>query len=221
VKRAAFRKNAATVPLLLAAAAAAAAAPDASLVFGQVFRGDDRGSLHYSATYLSQGTEHHVQAWRNGARHVKRVTDGAVETYVTRENDGPEFHMTVLDRQRRIATRIDRSNLYRIGNFTDWYDMAHALRHPKGDYRLTRVNAPANAVRPVEPCTWYRLEQGGTDSNICWSTRAQLPLLVMTGTGNVVWRVKSLDRRRIAQSVFAIDDRGYVRNDANEDIERD
>jgi hypothetical protein len=48
-----------------------------------------------------------------------------------------------------------------------------------------------------------------------------VPLLVVSAKGETVWRITSLDMRRIAQPVFAIDDRGYVRNDANEDVERD
>jgi hypothetical protein len=212
---------AALLSLLLAAGAAGAAAPSQSLVFEQVFRTTDRGSLHYRGTYLTPSAEHHVEAWRDGATRLKRVTDDTVETHVTRERGSPDFQMTVLDRQRKIATRIARDNLYRIGNFTDWFDLAHALRHPKGEYRLTRIVAPAAAPHPIGACTWYRLEQGGAASSICWSTRAEVPLLVVSAKGETVWRITSLDMRRIAQPVFAIDERGYVRNDANEDIERD
>jgi hypothetical protein len=205
--------------LLLAAGAAGAAAPGRSLVFEQVFRGADRGSLHYRGTYLTQAAEHHVEAWRDGAKRFKRVTDDRLEMHVTREAAGPGFRMTVLDRQRKIATRIDRDNLYRIGNLTDWFDLAHALRHPQGEYRLTRAPAPAGAPEPIAACTWYRLQQGGAASSICWSTRAQVPLLVMSDKSEAMWRITSLDTRRIPQPVFAIDDRGYVRNDADEDIE--
>jgi hypothetical protein len=207
--------------LLLAAGAASAAARGDSLVFEQVFRAPDRGSVHYRGTYVTQAAEHHVEAWRDGATRLKRVTDETVETHLTREAGSADFQMTVLDRQRKIATRIARDNLYRIGNFTDWFDLAHALRHPQGEYRLTRAEAPAAAPKPAGACTWYRLEQGGTASGICWSTRAEVPLLVVSAKGETVWRITSLETRRIPPHVFAIDDRGYVRNDANADIERD
>lgn len=209
------------LPLLAAAASAAAAAPAPSLTFEQVFRADDRGSIHYRGTFQTGDIQHRVEVWRDGATRLKRVTDEAVATYVTRDQAGPEFHLTVLDLQKKIATRIDRSNLYRIGNFTDWFDLAHALRHPKGDYRLVRGSGPVGAPKPLEACSWYLLEQQGMPSQVCWSARSQLPMLIVSGTGETLWRVTSIDRRPIAPPVFAVDDRGFVRNDANEDIERD
>jgi hypothetical protein len=36
-----------------------------------------------------------------------------------------------------------------------------------------------------------------------------------------VWRVATLDRKPIASKTFEIHDEGFVRNDANQDIERD
>lgn len=202
-------------------ATAAVAAGKDSLAFEQVFRADDRGPQHFRGTFLAPGAHHSVEVWRDAGRRLKRVTDESVETHVSREGAGPEYRMTVLDLKRRIATTIDRSNLLRIGNFTEWFDLAHGLRHPKGEYHLARAAAPAGAPQPVQRCTWYRLEQQGGAATICWSADSQLPMLIVSDQGHIVWRVAAVDRRPIREQVFAIDDRGFVRNNANEDIERD
>jgi hypothetical protein len=56
---------------------------------------------------------------------------------------------------------------------------------------------------------------------VCWSATAKLPLLIQAADGRTVWRVTSVDHKTIPASVFAIRDAGFIRNDANADIERD
>jgi hypothetical protein len=56
---------------------------------------------------------------------------------------------------------------------------------------------------------------------VCWSATAKLPLLIQAGDGRTVWRVTSVDHKAIPDQVFAIHDAGFIRNDANADIERD
>ncbi|MFC5499695.1 hypothetical protein ACFPOE_19285 [Caenimonas terrae] len=211
----------ATTPALAGATAATAPA-NAGLSFARVFAaGDERGPMHFKAVYVTDKAEHQLELWREGATRLKRLTDADIETHVTRQRGGAEFDMTVIDRRRKILTRIARTNLYRIGNQTDWFDLAHGLRHPKGDYRLARTDAPPGAPAAVGSCTWYTLTQAGRVAQICWSARHQLPLTILGQDGQVRWRVTELDQRPIAPSVFAVDGRGYVRNDANQDIERD
>lgn len=206
---------------VLGAWAAGGAGAAQALRFDQVFA-DAPVSLHYSAQYQARGASHRLEAWVDRGTRLKRVTDGAVETYAERADARePEYRMTVLDLQRHIVTRIDRTNLMRIGNFTDWFELAHALRVPRGDYRLERAAAPASASRPVAACDWYRVTQDGHASTICWSRPAALPLSIVTGDGHEVWRVTALQRGPVADPVFAIHDEGFVRNDANEDIEHD
>lgn len=201
---------------------ARAGQPQASLRFDEVFRAKaERGPIHYRATFVSQGIEHQLEVWRDGATRLKRATDQDVETYVVRKPGDAGFEMTVLDLRKKILTRIDRSNLYRIGNFTDWFDLAHGLRHPKGEYRLTRARGPQGDPKLIETCTWYTLTQQGRASHMCWSVRSELPLMIVSQGGQVVWRLTQLDRAAIPPGVFVIQDRGFVRNDANEDIERD
>ena len=207
---------------LCVAAAAPRSVPAKEVAFEQVFsdRGEPR-ALHYQATFVSRGAEHRLEVWRDGGRRLRRRTDEAIETYAFREPGDPEFRMSVLDVKRRIHTRIDRTNLYRIGSFTDWFDLAHGLRHPKGEYRVARADAPEGAPKAVGACRWWDLTQDGQTSHVCWSARDRIPLLIQAGDGKVVWKVAAVDRGPIAPGTFEIHDEGFVRNDANQDIERD
>lgn len=200
---------------------AGAAAPD----FDHVF--DTRGeppATHFQATYLAGGAEHHVEVWRDGERRIRRRTDDRTESFAVRhpgQAGGPDYRLSVLDLDRKIRTDIDRDNLYRIGQFTDWFDLGHGLRHPKGDYRLVPAATPHGAARAIGACEWVALVQGKQATHVCWSTTAKLPLLIQAADGRTVWRVTHVDHKAIPDQVFAIHDAGFVRNDANADIERD
>jgi hypothetical protein len=192
------------------------------LRFEQVFsEKGEPSALHYQAAFISKGAEHQLEVWRDGARRVKRRTDDAIETYAFRKPGDPEFHMSILDMRKRIHTRIDRTNLYRIGNFTDWFDLAHGLKHPLGEYRVAKSQAPDGAPKAIEACQWYDLTQDKRTTHICWSAQSRLPLVIQAQDGEVVWRVTTLDRKPIPAKTFEIHDEGYIRNDANQDIERD
>jgi hypothetical protein len=129
--------------------------------------------------------------------------------------------MSILDMKKHIHTRIDRTNLYRIGNFTDWFDLAHGLKHPMGEYRVSKAQAPDGAPKAIEACQWYELLQDTRTIHICWSAQSRLPLVIQAQDGKVVWRVAALDRKPIPVKTFEIHDEGFIRNDANQDIERD
>jgi hypothetical protein len=207
---------------LCVAAAVSLSAAAKELSFEQAFsvKGEPH-SLHYQAVFTSQGAEHQLEVWRDGDRRLKRRTDEAIETYAVRKPGDTEFHMSILDRKKRIHTRIDRSNLYRIGNFTDWFDLAHGLKHPRGEYRVAKAQAPDGAAKAITPCQWYGLTQDGRTTHICWSAQNHLPLVIQAQNGDVLWRVAALDRNQIPAKTFEIHDEGFVRNDANQDIERD
>jgi hypothetical protein len=207
--------------LLASSAIGAAAAGQGRLRFDDVFA-DTPVSLHYRAEYESGGASHSLQAWLDRGTRLKRVTDAKVESYAVRASArDPEYRLTVLDRERRISTRIDRTNLFRIGGFTDWFELAHALRHPRGEYELAHANAPAGVRRPVAACDWYRIVRDGHPATICWSRAAALPMAIVGEDGRELWRVTAIERGPVPASVFAAHDEGFVRNDANSDIERD
>lgn len=128
--------------------------------------------------------------------------------------------MTVLDLKRRIRTDVDRTSLYRIGHPVDWFALAHVVARPRGDYRLTTIDADPPRVDVIAPCRWYRLVDASHTSQLCWSDDARVPLAIVTD-GVVAWRATALEPGPFGDDPFAIDDRGFVRNDANEDIRAD
>ena len=216
------RLSASKAAVLVALAACAAGAPAAQLRFDDAFTARHATSIHYQARFTGpNGRQQKLEAWRDGDSRVKRRTNDAIETYAIRKGTDAEYSMTVLDLQRKLLTRIDRTNLFRIGNFTEWFDLAHGLRHPRGEYKLAMGHEPAGAERTIAKCRWFDLEQNGRTSHICWSAQAQLPLAIVDGQGATVWNVTKLEAARIPPATFDIDSRGFVVNDANEDIQRD
>jgi hypothetical protein len=178
--------------------------------------------LHYRVLFRSGGAVHRMEVWREHDRRIKRVTDDAIETYAFRPSArDPGYNLSVLDLKRRVHTLVDRTNLYRIGQFSDWFDLGHGLRHPHAAYALAAGSAPAGAPGTPAPCRWYDLKQGQQATRICWDAKNRLPLLIYAGNGQLVWRVTATDTRPFAASVFAIHDQGFVRNDANRDISPD
>lgn len=207
---------------VLYAAAVALQAHAAELRFEQAFdTSGGQAALHYQANYSAGSTRHRVEVWRDGDRRVRRRTDDRIEIHASREAGSAEFEMSILDLEKRIHTTVSRSNLYRIGNFTDWFDLAHGLRHPRGAYRLGSIAAPVGAPAPLQSCSWFELAQDGQASRICWSAQEQVPMLVLSANGDAVWRITALDRQPITQEALAIHDDGFLRNDANQDIEPD
>ena len=210
--------------LLLAVLGAAAFchAHATELRFDQPFdTGSSPATVHYRASYSAGGAPHRVEVWRDGDVRVRRRTDDRIEVHAFREAGSAEFRMSILDLDKRIHTTVSRSNLYRIGSFTDWFDLAHGLRHPAGEYVLTRIAAPVRGASAVGPCGWFELAQNGQVSRVCWSTLEQVPMLILSGGGEVVWRIDALDREAIGPDAFAIRDEGYLRIDADQDIEPD
>ena len=204
------------------AAAVSFSAQAKALTFEQIFSSKgEPATLHYQAVFVAKNTEHRVEVWRDGDRLVKRRTDDALEIYASHKSGDAEFRMSILDLKKRIHTRIDRTNLYRIGNFTDWFDLAHGLKHPTGQYQLAKAEAPDGAPKALAACQWYDLTQETRTSHICWSTQSRIPLLIQADDGRAVWTIKSLDMKSIPSKTFEIHDEGFVRNNANEDIEKD
>lgn len=209
--------------LALAGILSAAASQAADLDFDKTFaaRGEPR-QLHYSASYVAGGQPHAVEAWRLRDRRLRRRTDGKLETHLFKPAGQTEWRMVVLDLPRQIRTDIDRTNLYRIGHFTDWFSMAHALARPHGAYALTALAAaPAAGDKPLSACRWYALAQGAAVSHICWSAALRLPLLITDAAGKTQWRVTAASTQALPAAAFALNDAGFVHNDANADIQTD
>jgi hypothetical protein len=174
-------------------------------------------ALHYQAIFSTKGSEHRLEVWRDGDK-LKRSTDEAIDTYVFRQPGSAEFQMSIMDRKKKTHTLVGRTSLYRIGNFTDWFDLAHGLKHPVGAYRIVEAQAPHGAPKAAMDCQWYDLSQNNHTTHICWNVGSGLPLVIQAESGEVVWKLVSVDAKPIPAKTFEIHDEGYILNNANEDI---
>lgn len=206
--------------LLAAPLLAAAGTPDPfALAFPT--RGEP-ARLHYRVMYRTADGVHRAEVWREGDRRVKRVTDAAVALYAFHPvSSDPGYKLSVLDLKRHIHTLVDRTNLYRIGQFADWFDLGHGLRHPAAAYTIKPGVPPPHIPALPAPCRWHDLAEAGRLTRICWDPRAHLPLEIATAQGQPLWRVVALDRAAFPRDTFTIHDKGFVRNDANQDISND
>lgn len=201
------------------ALALAAAAP--ALRFESVFAAaGEPPLLHYHAAYLAGGTTHFVEVWRDGDKRLKRVTDGRITMIATHKPGDPEFRLTVIDPVKRVITTIDRTNLYRLGNFTDWFDLGHGLRHPKSSYGLVAGAPPRSSAAPISACRWFDLSAATRTTHVCWSRNIKLPLVIVSADGILVWRITAVERV-VPADTFRIADHGFVRVDANRDLDHD
>jgi hypothetical protein len=207
--------------LLTLSARPASAAP--ALDFDQAF--NDRGEparSHYVATYRLADGEHRVEVWRDRNLRLKRRTDEAIETHVERPPGQTEWSMVVLDLKRRIRTDVDRTSLYRIGHFIDWFGLAHALARPAGPYALALLPRGAQPhITPIGACRWYRLTQGSQTNKICWSAAQRIPFVITDGDDAVRWMLSAVDNGSLAEGTFTIDERDFVRNNASREIAAD
>lgn len=211
-----------TAVALIAGRSDAARAAATSLSFEGVFATTaEPPRLHFRVAYRSADGIHRLEIWRDGASRLKRVTDDTVTTLIGHRPGATDFTMQVIDPRKHTSTRIDRDSLYRIGNFTDWFDLAHGLRHPKGAYRLTARAALTPMPPTPAPCRWYDLTQAGRTTAICWSAANALPLLIASGPGHPVWRVLAINRPRFDAATFRANDRGFIHDDATRDISND
>ncbi|MFZ6653999.1 hypothetical protein [Undibacterium sp. TJN19] len=217
-----FRPRHARVIFFVAATLCAASSQADSLDFDKVFNDKaEPAQVYFQASYQLGADKHEVQVWRDRHQHLKRRTDDALETFIFKQPKELEWSMVVLDLKRKIRTDIDRTNLYRIGHFTDWFSMSHALSRPAAAYQLTMTDKPLLQEKPVDNCNWYSLTRNSTESKICWSKKYRLPLLITDSASQVQWRVTKLSSKPMAASTFDIHDDHFVRNNANEDIHAD
>lgn len=208
--------------IMLAMMVAAGNAHSATLTFNDAFgtKGEPQ-NLHYQASYVQNGQSHQLSVWRQADRRLKRSTDEVLETYVFRQSDPAEFEMVVLDKKRMMRTDINRTNLIRIGQFTDWFDLAHGLKHPMGAHQIHLAPTYKGATAPLKPCKWFEVQQTTSTTRVCWSSAYKLPMLMENTSGQVIWQIQSISTASIQPEVFQISDVGYVKNNANTDIERD
>jgi hypothetical protein len=205
------------LPGLLLAAPVFADTPD----WQQAFPVDQAThNVYAEAHYLdAQGMPHVLQLWREGGRQLTRLTDRSVMITVTR-NSSDEDSYQVYDLKRKTVIDADRSQLYRIGIFTDWMGMAHVLSKPQRTTYAITVMQPATQTTAWGLCHWYKLSLPDQDDReICWSTAWALPLLIRQHQ-QPVFNVSALSNTA-PDSFTGITRQAYTRIDINDDIDSD
>lgn len=201
--------------------AASSTAAARSLDFEQVFAAvNEPATLRFKAVYEDARGKHMLEVSREGQHRLRRHTDNVLDVLAVRQGD-EELQLTVLDHARRIRTDVSRTSLYRVGEFTDWYALAHGIRKPAGAYALTRLTRAPMGEAPVLACRWYALVSEGKASNVCWSEAYRLPMVITDATGHARWKVTAVDTRPLPPSAFQLDDHDYIRVHADEDIRGD
>lgn len=163
------------------AASFAGAAPAPS--WGQTL-GDVRSALHLLATYPdAQGRAQPLEFWRDEAGRVIRRTGNRAELHLTQAKDGEDLYQ-LRNLLSRTAYDVHRVNLYRVGVFTDRWSVQHLLDRPSGTYTLARVGRSEQTVAGT--CEWWRVTSLPKVSEVCWSARYGVPLLLKSGGRTVL-----------------------------------
>ena len=208
--------------LVMAADVSAQAAPRSEPSFEKAFTtASEPARLHYKVEYHDAKGPHTLEVWREGD-HLKRTTDGALETTVERGKQG-ELHITLRDERRRIFTQVTRNALYQIGHGVDWFSMAHGLARPASSFKVSVLAAAPPDVQGARhaavKCRWYEITEGNRRNDVCWNATAGLPAMIVAQPGNrVVWALQSYDSKRIEASRFQSDSTGFVKVNADQDI---
>ena len=152
--------------------------------------------VHLTARFTgSDGKEHRLEVWRHGDTFLRRRTDEALDLYVVAHRGTPgESDLRFFDHRRHVVTTVRRSNLYRIGVFSDWYGLAHLLERPRGQFEVRVGATPPGRER--RDCVWRELiaaasaDLSATRARICWSQRWAVPLLIERLSPDRAWVVQ-------------------------------
>ena len=209
-----------------ATAASAAAGSGSALKWEQAFPvSHPEAAVHFVATYLdAAGASHRLEVWRVGMRYLHRRSDDRLDLYaVPAAGPGAELAYRLVDHERHAVFDVARTNLHRIGVFSNWAAQAHVLERPATRYTLRKVAAPAGVA--VSGCDWRRIEPEGATpaSTVCWSSRWGLPLAIVGGGAPALqFRVLSVEsiKPAAARALAGLPEipAGYGYFDSNEEI---
>ncbi|MCU1282039.1 MAG: hypothetical protein JWM53_5585 [bacterium] len=193
--------TAATVAMLAIAAAAAAGEP---LRWERLFSADGAPTVHARVRYRDPaGKEHRLEIWRT-ARALRRDTDDKLSLVVERRPGGDDqYH--VVNRAGGRAYDVSRDQLYRIGSFPEWAQLATLLTRPRGE---VRVESGAESRTAAGACRWYEAATDQARERICWSRALKLPLVVERQVGGAWSPAVTVDEARsqpIAAAIFRVD----------------
>ncbi|WP_407572423.1 hypothetical protein [Deinococcus altitudinis] len=191
------------------------AAPAASPTWTEAF-GETRPALYLQATYPdAQGKAQTLEFWRDASGRVVRRTGGRSELHLTPSKDGEDLYQ-LRNLLSRTAYDVHRVNLFRVGVFTDRWSVQHLLDRPVGPSVLTRMARGEQTA--AGRCEWWRVAAGVKVSEVCWSTRYGLPLLLKSG-GHTVLSVQQV--KPLGSFPAAAVPKDWQEYDADEDLAPD
>ena len=133
--------------------------------------------VHFVARYVDGGgTRHSLEVWRRGQTFLHRRTDDRFDLFAVSDHPKAETRYRLIDRRRLIVADVTRTNLYRIGIYSDAFGLAHVLDPPKERYRIEAARAPRGI--DAKGCRWKALVRSQTQparSLVCWSAAWGLP----------------------------------------------
>jgi hypothetical protein len=209
----------------LTLAAGAAAAEDKAPTWDEVFslRNAPKG-VHLKATYADgKGASHDLEIWRDGDRRLRRRTDTKLDLFAEKTVSS-DYAFRLVDLENKRIFEVNRTNLYRIGVFTDWPALAGILVRPRGPHALRREARPVERT-PAGECRWIQLTvQAGGSKSICWSDRFKVPLVIQTpappgGTATTLFQVKQIEAKVPEARIWKVPAEGFLLVSADQDID--
>jgi YD repeat-containing protein len=169
--------------------------------------------VHYTD---AEGKNHKLEYWRDGNRKLRRSTDNKMDLYAFKTDNG-DYQYFVINRQKAVVVKINRTNLYRLGALYDWYSLAHALkRPPENTYSIEILKRDPYRLGGYY-CNWYLIKESKKSHSICWSKKLGVPLIVEDEKGKLIWKVEEVSTQPIQESVFRISN-NMLQIDADEDF---
>jgi len=167
-------------------------------------------TVFFRATFEdASGKPHEVRSWRDGDKRLRRDTDAAMSLLVTRAAGG-ELAYELVDRVQKVKVEVNRTNLYRVGLFSDWSALATNVAEPRTKYDLV-VTDRTEKRKVGGDCRWVKLDK----QEICWSDAWGVPLVIRRDAREI-YRVVEISSK-VDAKVFE-PEQGLFVVDANEDM---
>lgn len=180
-------------------------------------------NVHFVAHYFDgRGARHALEVWRRGQTFLHRRTDDQIDLYAVADHPKAETRYRLIDRRRLIVADVTRTNLYRIGIYSDNLGLAHVLDPPKEPYRIEAAHAPLGIE--ATGCRWKALVRTQTRparSLVCWSSAWGLPMVIVAADGapKEVFRIDTVDRAPVRTAALPHVPAGYALVDVDEEID--
>lgn len=179
--------------------------------------------VHFVAHYVDgRGARHSLEVWRRDQTFLHRRTDDLIDLYAVTDHPGAEARYRLIDRRRLIVADVTRTNLYRIGIYSDALGLAHVLDRPKEPYRIETARAPLGIN--AKGCRWKALVRTQTRparSLVCWSSAWGLPMVIVDADGapKEVFRVDAVDRAPGGAAALPRVPSGYALVNVDEEVD--